>query len=511
MRYIATLSILLTGTGWIQAADIPDLTKGEGPAIDVAAKNDWFLHCDGCRGWAYRDATGGSDAARQILVTKVPAESAVRRDLKVGDVILGVNGESFSGHAIRQFRAASHPAQAAQGRFSVLLWRPGWDGTREVQLSLVALPLDFTRGDRPGEAADWNLGPTGARGWLQARNLATSAARQILVTAVEAGSPAEGRLAENDVIVGIGDAPFETDARKALAAAIRHAETENGHGRLNLLRWRDGKTETITITLPVLGGYSATAPFDCEKSETIMNAAAAYIVTNGMHDGINGCVNALGLLATGEKQYVPAVKAFAMRLKTEGVDMPTWNMGYSNLLLAEYYLATGDKDANHKLGALTALQHQGTRAEAAVPLLTGLLTHDDSSIRIAAIHALKGIGRPARAAVPELLRVARMTFPDDPRNLTRRTIGSVLFNDELLDVDAVDRKALFAAVRDLVRVDDGRARGQVAWLYKQLGFDDLKPILPDILWAVENPSPSGIMFAAGIRDAGLKLLSANRV
>jgi hypothetical protein len=42
-------------------------------------------------------------------------------------------------------------------------------------------------------------------------------------------------------------------------------------------------------------------------------------------------------------------------------------------------------------------------------------------------------------------------------------------------------------------------------------FKELTPILPDILWAVENPSPSGIMFAAGIRDAGLNLLSANRV
>jgi HEAT repeat protein len=176
--------------------------------------------------------------------------------------------------------------------------------------------------------------------------------------------------------------------------------------------------------------------------------------------------------------------------------------------LLELYRSGG---TDQKLGALAALQHQGPRAAAAVPLLTKLLTHDDSGMRIAAIHALQGIGTAARPAVPEMLRVARMTFPDDPRNLTRRNLGYVLFSDALLDIDTVDREVLFAAVKDLIRVDDGRARGHVAWLYKQISFEDLKPILPDILWAVENPSPSGIMFAAGIRDAGLKLLSDNRV
>ncbi len=675
-----------------------------------------------------------------------------------------------------------------------------------VSLSLASRPPDFTRGDKPGESRDVNLGPTGARGWIDSRDLATSAARQILVTSVAQGSPADGLLKANDVILGIAGKPFETDARKALATAISHAETEQADGRLELMCWRDGKTEAVTITLPVLGQYGPSAPFDCKKSERILNAAAAYIVTNGIGDGLNGCVNALGLLATGDKQHLPAIKTFAMQLKSEGVGMPSWNLGYANILLTEYYLATGDADAlpkirtfsqtiaegqsrmgtlghgfaspdtgvlagygavnqcsisamlslglarkcgvtsesieravdraavffryyidkgaipygdhspyldthdnngvcssaavffdlvddekgvqffsrmatasygiresghtghfwshlwaapgvnragkeasaaflkelwwyfdlerrwdggfgyqaspgsngdstwgwdctgarllayalprraiyltgrgmtdgnrlsgealkatidagrgvdwenrktiydgrprgelferlgnwspivrsraamslgkqpgnatddllelyrtggaDQKRGALAALQHQGHRAAAAVPLLTRLLTHDDSGMRIAAIYALQGIGTAARPALPEMLRVARMTFPDDPRNLTRRHLGSVIFSDALIDIATVDREALFASVRELIRVDDGRARGQVAWLYKKMRFEDLKPILPDILWAVENSSPSGIMFAAGIRDAGLKLLADNHV
>src|SRR5210317_1907482 len=67
------------------AKDIPDLIKGQGPTVKEA-KPDWFLHCGGTRGWIYRDERGNCDLARQILVTKVPADSAVRRKLSVGDV-----------------------------------------------------------------------------------------------------------------------------------------------------------------------------------------------------------------------------------------------------------------------------------------------------------------------------------------------------------------------------------------------------------------------------------------
>jgi len=61
---------------------------------------------------------------------------------------------------------------------------------------------DFTRGGRRGESHDWTLGPTGARGWVYGRKGQTSDARQILVTAVAKGSPADGVLREGDVILG---------------------------------------------------------------------------------------------------------------------------------------------------------------------------------------------------------------------------------------------------------------------------------------------------------------------
>jgi S1-C subfamily serine protease len=63
---------------------------------------------------------------------------------------------------------------------------------------------DFTKGEPIPEGAthDWNLGPTGARGWIYSNKLETSQARQIMVTKVDPGSPADGILRPGDVILG---------------------------------------------------------------------------------------------------------------------------------------------------------------------------------------------------------------------------------------------------------------------------------------------------------------------
>jgi hypothetical protein len=60
---------------------------------------------------------------------------------------------------------------------------------------------DFTQGGKKNNKHDWNLGPTGARGWMWGMELRTDFARQILVTKVDPGSPADGKLQVNDVLV----------------------------------------------------------------------------------------------------------------------------------------------------------------------------------------------------------------------------------------------------------------------------------------------------------------------
>ncbi|MHC4506409.1 MAG: DUF6288 domain-containing protein, partial [Planctomycetota bacterium] len=334
----------------------PDLTGGEGPDLKAASKGDWFLHCAGCRGWICKDEKGKGDKARQILVTRVPVDSSLRRTLEVGDVILGVNGRYFGSHAVYEFRKTSLPAKSVSGKFDVILFRKGWERERIVELDLAYLPLDFARGEKPGLAADWNLGPTGARGWIQGRHEESIEARQILVTSVEAGSPADGILRKGDVILGVDGKAFDRDARRAFAEAVTRAETEAGGGRLRVLRYRGGSTEEVVIGIEVLGSYSATTPWDCEKSQKVLDRACAYLIRKDVLNskGIlhaQAIVGSLALMATGEQKYMATVRDHVRKL-TEAVAQsgsyppvwgyPSWGWGYGNLLLTEYHLLTGD-------------------------------------------------------------------------------------------------------------------------------------------------------------------------
>ena len=132
----------------------------------------------------------------------------------------------------------------------------------------------------------WNLGATGMRGWIYHAWPATMniddvtlfAPYQILVTTVATGTPAAGVMAVDDVILGASAGPgvvplFTTDARKSMGWAIGDAEARND-GILSFKRWRAGVTTDVSITLPFMGAYSATVPYNCPKSALIMANAA---------------------------------------------------------------------------------------------------------------------------------------------------------------------------------------------------------------------------------------------
>jgi len=209
---------------------------------------------------------------------------------------------------------------------------------------------DLTKGGRRDKYHDWNLGPTGARGWIWGWRLETTDSRQILITKVDKGSPADGVLKVGDVILGVNGKPFTADARKSLGRAITEAEKRENKGILKLIRWRQGKQQEVQIQLRVMGSYSDTAPFNCRKSKRILDAGCRYIAKH-MKGGIDGKINALALLASGNKEYLSLVKNYArqvgppdLKLKLfGGSGMASWHWGYSNLFLTEYYLATGDE------------------------------------------------------------------------------------------------------------------------------------------------------------------------
>ena len=204
---------------------------------------------------------------------------------------------------------------------------------------------DFTRGGAVGEGRDWTLGPTGARGWVYAWRGHTRESRQILVTAVAEGSPADGLLRKGDVILGVGGARFDADARASFGKAIGAAESAAGGGRLTVLRWRDGTEEPVVIVLPVLGAYGPTAPYDCDKSRAIFDRGCEAIASRGLRGvSIPNSLNALALLASGKDEYRPLLAAYAREVAELRLDsMATWHYGFATMFLAEYCLATGDE------------------------------------------------------------------------------------------------------------------------------------------------------------------------
>lgn len=212
---------------------------------------------------------------------------------------------------------------------------------------------DLTKGEAISAKAthDWNLGATGARGWMFCNELTTTSARQIRVTKVESKSPADGVLLAGDVILGVAGKEFAYDPRTEMGNALTEAEKDESGGNLSLIRWREGKTETVALKLPTLGTYSATAPFDCPKSARILQegckSIAARIAAGGNRQNpISRSLNALALLASGNPEYLPLVRKeveWASGFSADG--MQTWYYGFVIMLLSEYTMTTGDPSA----------------------------------------------------------------------------------------------------------------------------------------------------------------------
>ncbi len=208
----------------------------------------------------------------------------------------------------------------------------------------------------------YNLGSTGLRGWIYtkaANNLdaaqgrTTLASRQILVTHVGAGSPADGVVEVDDVILGVEGGPFKDDARKSIALAIQEAETEAKGGVLKLMVSRGGQVQELALKLAVMGTYSDTAPWDCAKSKRILDEACKVLEKEELEANWTGSIQGLALLATGNPDYLPKLRDFARSVAAAEVDPDkkpegpiwgnAWEMGYRNLFLCEYFLVTRDR------------------------------------------------------------------------------------------------------------------------------------------------------------------------
>lgn len=308
--------------------------------------------------WIYKSADG-----------TLPNDALIK-----GDVLLAVNGKAAQANVKKQIDQAMRKPEAC---FWITRWRPKTviGGRRgEVQTGINEGTVerffidqgkkmyDLRKTRAPGFTRDWRLGPLGANGWCfqrTTRHGGTRNARQMVITVVDKDGPSFGKLQLRDVIVGVDGKDFTRDVRRALAEAINEAEKE---GKLNLKVWRLDKAIDVQIDLPVLGNFSKTAPFNCSKTDKIIDNAVAYIKANAEtllkyhgdegHIGWTNYLDGLGLMATGRKDVMPLVKKLAhdailpegkkLNIQTH-VGMMCWRWSYRTLFLCEYYLLTKDK------------------------------------------------------------------------------------------------------------------------------------------------------------------------
>jgi len=192
------------------------------------------------------------------------------------------------------------------------------------------------------------MGPTGLTG--------QTGKKDIKITKVDKGSPADGKLKTGDVVIGANGSNFKSNPRWELADAINAAEAPPLNGRLSLILKGN---KTVELQLKAYGAFSATAPYDCPKTKALVTAIADKMIADpkGMQND-NLPVGHLGLMATGEQKYIDYVKAslpkqdwanpdreacFAVSQGGKDMGYVGWYWGYALTALAEYQLLTGDK------------------------------------------------------------------------------------------------------------------------------------------------------------------------
>ena len=165
----------------------------------------------------------------------------------------------------------------------------------------------------------------------------------VTVTEVLPETPADGNLRQGDILESVNGVSLKVvDPRHILGEQINASEGRDGE-MIFAVR-RNGATNTVTIQLDPIGSYSKTFPINCEKSKTIVDQTAAFILENGGPEGgITGALEALFLMSTGEAKYMPVVEKYAIELASKPHSTSTWYIGYNGIFLGEYYLATGDK------------------------------------------------------------------------------------------------------------------------------------------------------------------------
>ena len=195
------------------------------------------------------------------------------------------------------------------------------------------------------------------------------------VSEIKTGSPADGKLMVDDVIYSANGKMLGSEAWLVMADAITQSEKREGQGRLVLGVRRGSENIDVEISLPVMGTYSSTAPFECPKTDKIEENLVKWIESgkskNSRKPDFLG-TDTLFLLATGRSECLGLVRRtiYDKIAKTKIPDKivpasfggkSSWYAAWDAMVLGEYYMATGDRNVlpllKFNCDVLTAIQH----------------------------------------------------------------------------------------------------------------------------------------------------------
>jgi len=273
--------------------NLPDLTKGGGPPTGERGLISWNLGPTGIIGvWNHEFA------GNQCLVLQVAKDSPAAGKLLPGDVILGVDGKDFvaGGHMGIMMANAIIKAEeeAGKGLLKLHIWRDKNHIKRQSRTVKAATEIDLDK--------------------------------MLEETAKDDG--------------GLFDWKGEQD-RAAEVAGFDEFPV-------------DAVDLNVELQLEVMGAYSDTSPWDCPVAEKIReNAWKKLAAASRVRGKDRGWERAVALVASGKPEYIAIAKKWAHEQKlcqdmdvqviAKGGHYGSWHAGFSALMMAIYYDATGDK------------------------------------------------------------------------------------------------------------------------------------------------------------------------
>ena len=215
----------------------------------------------------------------------------------------------------------------------------------------------FTFVGRGREADCFPIGNSG----VHARDIRSRT--ELIVVAIEPGSPADGKVRVDDIIIGANGGLFDDpmDPRPAMGFAVLESHTAKLGGKLTLQILRAGQPMNVEVNIGVNGDYSPTWPMNCEKTRRLAAAALACVKRYAppadklfsLHSG-GGFWTPLFLMASGDdeamewsRRWAHAAAAGDLAAAADSIELSEpggscWTLSYRLVNLCEYYLHTGD-------------------------------------------------------------------------------------------------------------------------------------------------------------------------